>query len=332
MILVTGGAGFIGSNLVRRLLDEGEKVIALDDFSTGSDENLPNNKNLIIVQGSVIELVWPTVVREIALQKGAITEIYHLACPASPKAYQSDPLFTLKTNVLGTYSVLRFALDVGAKMVFTSTSEVYGDPLVTPQKESYWGHVNSIGPRACYDEGKRCAETFCVEWAAKYGVDVKIARIFNTYGPNMAPDDGRVVSNFIMQALKNEPLTIYGTGKQTRSFCYVDDTVDALMKLMASDERGPMNIGNPHEIELYNLVRRLGSVLKRELEVMHAILPQDDPKQRCPDISLAMDRLGWEPHVTLNEGLRRTVEYFKRYTDTSDQDRISQGSEILSTV
>lgn len=326
MILVTGGAGFIGSTLVRRLLADGQSVIVVDNLFTGSKSNLPDHPRLHFVWGDIRNNGWA---KEIALHAGA-SQIYHLACPASPKAYSARPFETLMINLLGTLNVLAFATKQKARVLFASTSEVYGDPLQHPQRETYWGNVNTLGPRSCYDEGKRAAETICQEHRAFYGTDIRIARIFNTYGPFMAADDGRVVSNFITQALAGERLTVYGDGNQTRSFCYVDDTVDGLIRLMNSKEEGPVNIGNPHEITLANLWWRLQTILGRPLTVDYLPLPKDDPTRRCPDISLAMEKLGWEPKVDLNTGLKRTMEYFRSRADTSDQAQPSAETESRS--
>lgn len=335
MILVTGGAGFIGSNLVRRLLADGKSVIVVDNEFTGSKSNLPDHPRLFYRWGDVRNNGWA---KDIQLHAG-VSQIYHLACPASPKAFGARPFETLMINLLGTLNVLAFAKRQNARILFTSTSEIYGDPTEHPQRETYWGNTNPLGPRSCYDEGKRAAETICQEHRGFYGTDVVIARLFNTYGPFMAPDDGRVISNFITQALRGERLTVYGDGTQTRSFCYVDDTVDGLIRLMESAETGPINIGNPHEVTLANLVWRLDrlfqNVTGRPLAVDYFPLPTDDPTRRCPDISVAMDKLNWEPAVGLNEGLKRTIEYFRAVTssaDTSGPVRPSGETDTRATV
>ena len=323
MILVTGGAGFIGAHLVERLMLGSEQVVVVDNFSTGSNTVAGTTPLL----ADICDMNWGDCSVFVNL-----TQIYHLACPASPKAYQADPLGTLKTNIIGTMNVLDLAKAHGAKVVFASTSEVYGDPLVHPQPESYWGNVNPLGERSCYDEGKRAAETLCQEYRKAYGLDIKIARIFNTYGPRMSPDDGRVVSNFIMQALTNKPLTIYGDGHQTRSFCYVDDTVEGLVRLMTSEETGPINIGNPHEITLLNLIRRIEGILGLTIAKEYKPLPSDDPARREPDISLAMERLGWEPMVDINTGLKKTIAYFRQFAGTSDPVPPCEETEIRFAV
>jgi UDP-glucuronate decarboxylase len=305
-VLVTGGAGFIGSHLCKTLLDIGHEVICLDNYFTGSLKNvaaLQSYPNFTIVEQDITLPIRITV-----------DEIYNLACPASPIHYQYDPVKTLTTSVVGVMNLLELARRQGATMLQASTSEVYGDPLVHPQEENYWGNVNPIGKRACYDEGKRCAETLCFDYFRQYGVPVKVIRIFNTYGPNMHPQDGRVVSNFIVQALGGMDLTVYGDGKQTRSFAYVTDLVRGMIAMMESDKKfiGPVNLGNPQEftiLELGNIILRLtggkGKMVCRPL-------PEDDPKQRRPDISLATARLGWKPTVDLEEGLKQTIAYFKQ--------------------
>jgi UDP-glucuronate decarboxylase len=303
-ILVTGGAGFIGSHLCDRLLDDGHEVLCLDNFFTGSKRNIAH-----LVGRPCFELIRHDVVEPILLE---VDRIYNLACPASPVHYQSNPVKTIKTNVVGTLNMLGLAKRVRARILQASTSEVYGDPEVHPQPESYWGHVNPIGPRANYDEGKRVAETLMFSYHRQNNVDIRVARIFNTYGPRMAEDDGRVVSNFIVQALRGEPLTIYGDGEQTRSFCYVSDLVDGLVALMETDDFvGPVNLGNPGEFT----VRELAEMVLRMTESSSPIeahpLPEDDPRQRQPDITLARERLGWSPSIPLEEGLRKTIDYFR---------------------
>ncbi len=305
-ILVTGGAGFLGSHLCAALLDQGHEVLCVDNYFTGRRANLRhflNNPRFEVMRHDV---TFPLYVE--------VDEIYNLACPASPFHYQHDPVQTTKTSVHGAINMLGLAKRVGARILQASTSEVYGDPQIHPQTEDYVGHVNPIGPRSCYDEGKRCAETLFFDYYRQHGLPIKVARIFNTYGPNMHPDDGRVVSNFIMQALNGEPITIYGDGSQTRSFCFVSDLIDGLIRLMESPEdvTGPINIGNPVEMSIRELaeavIRLTGS--KSEL-VMHP-LPQDDPIQRQPDITRAKEQLGWVPKVALEDGLKATIAYFQR--------------------
>ncbi|MDI6883502.1 MAG: SDR family oxidoreductase [Patescibacteria group bacterium] len=303
-ILVTGGAGFIGSHLCEYLLQKGHQIICLDDFSTGSKRNIEHlleNKNFTLVEHDV---VLPYFCR--------VDEIYNLACPASPVHYQQDSIKTLKTNILGAINMLDLALHTKAKILQASTSEIYGDPLIHPQKESYWGHVNPIGKRSCYDEGKRCAETLFMDYRRQYRVSIKIVRIFNTYGPRMALDDGRVVSNFIVQALKNQPITIYGDGKQTRSFQYIDDLILGMVKMMEKDNFiGPVNLGNPKEITIKKLALKIVKLTKSKSKFVFKPLPIDDPRRRKPDISLAKKKLGWYPKINLETGLRKTIDYFK---------------------
>jgi UDP-glucuronate decarboxylase len=303
-VLVTGGAGFVGSHLVDLLLAQGHKVVCLDNMYTGRASNLAhaqNSANLTIVTHDVVE---PFDI--------AADEIYNLACPASPVHYQSDPTQTMKTSLFGALHVLELAKKYGAKVLQASTSEVYGDPHVHPQPESYWGHVNPIGIRACYDEGKRSAETLFFDHKRQYGIDIKVARIFNTYGPRMRADDGRVVSNFIVQALQGQPLTIFGNGQQTRSFCYVDNLVDGLMRLMAMPREfsGPVNLGNPVEFTMLELAEKILAKTKSSSEIIHVPLPEDDPKQRKPDISIAQQHLSWTPDISLDAGLDHTIPYF----------------------
>jgi UDP-glucuronate decarboxylase len=302
-ILVTGGAGFIGSHLCERLLKEGNEVICLDNFFTGSKNNI-----LPLLKNPYFEVVRHDVEEPVSME---VDEIYNLACPASPAHYQSDPVKTVRTNVMGAINMLELAKKTGAKILQASTSEVYGDPKIHPQPECYRGNVNPIGPRACYDEGKRCAETLFFDYYRQYGVNIKVVRIFNTYGPRMAINDGRVVSNFIIQALKGEEITIYGNGKQTRSFCFVDDLVEGLIKMMNSNETGPINLGNPEEYTILDLAEKIISLTDSKSEISFKPLPKDDPKQRKPDITLAKDKLNWRPEVSLEEGLRKTIEYFK---------------------
>ena len=305
-ILVTGGAGFVGSHLCKRLLDEGNEVICLDNYFTGSKSNildLLNNPFFEIVRHDITEPYF-----------AEVDEIYNLACPASPVHYQYNPIKTIKTSVLGAINVLGLAKRVKARVLQASTSEVYGDPHVHPQSESYWGNVNPIGLSSCYDEGKRCAETLFVDYHLQNNVDIKIIRIFNTYGPNMNPNDGRVVSNFIVQALNGEDITIFGDGSQTRSFQYVDDLVEGMIRMMNSEKEflGPVNLGNPNEFTMIELAEKILEFTRSKSKIIHMPLPQDDPKQRQPDISLAQEKLkGWKPNIELEEGLVKTIEYFK---------------------
>jgi UDP-glucuronate decarboxylase len=302
-ILVTGGAGFIGSHLCTRLLAEGHEVICVDNFFTGSKRNIAP-----LLDNQAFELVRHDITQPILLE---VDRIYNLACPASPIHYQYNPVKTIKTNVMGTINMLGLAKRVRARILQASTSEVYGDPQVHPQQESYWGHVNPIGVRSCYDEGKRVAETLMMDYHRQNGVDVRIVRIFNTYGPRMAENDGRVVSNFILQALKGEDITVYGDGSQTRSFCYVDDLVNGLIAMMNRDDfTGPVNLGNPAETSILEFAERIISLTGSSSRVVFKPLPADDPKQRQPDISLAGEKLGWSPVVPVEEGLRKTIAYF----------------------
>ena len=303
-ILVTGGAGFIGSFLCERLLDSGADVLCVDNFFTGTRVNvahLLNNPRFELMRHDV---TMPLVVE--------VDEIYNLACPASPIHYQFDPVQTTKTSVHGAINVLGLAKRTKAKIFQASTSEVYGDPEIHPQTESYWGNVNPLGPRACYDEGKRCAETLFMDYHRQHGVKIKIARIFNTYGPRMHPNDGRVVSNFIMQALQGEDITLYGDGEQTRSFCYVDDLVSGFLALMHTpdDVTGPVNLGNPGEFTIRELAEKVIALTGAKSNLIHKPLPEDDPRQRKPDISLAKETLGWTPKIDLDEGLGKTIAYF----------------------
>jgi UDP-glucuronate decarboxylase len=302
-VLVTGGAGFVGSHLCERLLRDGHQVVAMDDLSTGSRENIGH-----LLGNKAFRFVLQDVTTPFEVQ---VDWIFHLACPASPINYQRNPIKTVVTNVVGTLHGLSLASRSGARFLLASTSEVYGDPDVHPQPESYRGNVNPIGPRACYDEGKRCAETLCFDHHREAAVDIRVARIFNTYGPRMAVDDGRVVSNFIVQALQSEDLTVYGTGSQTRSFCYVDDLVDGLCRLMASDQVGPINIGNPGEFTIRELAEKVIALTGSKSRVIEKPLPIDDPKQRRPDITKAREALGFTPTIPLAEGLKPTIEYFR---------------------
>jgi len=301
-ILVTGGAGFIGSHLCRRLIDLGHEVLAVDNFSSSSRRNLYD-----LLTEPAFEFVRHDVTLPLYVE---VDQIYHLACPASPVHYQRDPVQTTKTCVVGSLNMLGLAKRLGAPILLSSTSEVYGDPAVHPQPESYWGNVNPIGPRSCYDEGKRAAETLFFDYHRQHGLAIKVARIFNTYGPRMHPNDGRVVSSFIVAALSGQPLALHGDGSQTRSFCYVDDTVEGLIRLMGSprDVTGPVNIGNPDEFTLLELAKTVIEVTDSRSEIVYEALPTDDPQQRRPDIGRARDLLGWEPQVKLDEGLRRTID------------------------
>jgi UDP-glucuronate decarboxylase len=303
-ILVTGGAGFIGSHLCERLLNEGHDVLCLDNFFTGRRDNI-----VPLLDNQRFELIRHDVIEPILLE---VDQIYNLACPASPIHYQYNPVKTVKTSVMGTINMLGLAKRVHARILQASTSEVYGDPLVHPQTEDYWGNVNPIGLRSCYDEGKRIAETLMMDYHRQNQVDTRIARIFNTYGPRMLENDGRVVSNFIVQALRGQPLTLYGKGDQTRSFCYVDDLVEGLMRLMnAADLHEPVNLGNPGEFTIKQLAEEVARICGSEANVKYLPLPQDDPKQRQPNISRAQELLGWNPTIPLREGLEKTVAYFK---------------------
>ena len=305
--LITGGAGFIGTNLCKRLLSDGHKVICVDNLYTGQMRNiepLMSNPNFKFINHNIIEPL---------NNEEKIDEIYNLACPASPPHYQKDPIFTLQTNFMGMSNMLELAKKNNCKILQASTSEVYGDPLEHPQKESYWGHVNCVGIRSCYDEGKRCAETLCFNYINEYKVDVKIIRIFNTYGPSMDKDDGRVVTNFINQALFDKDITIYGDGKQTRSFQFVDDLIEAMIRVMKTDNtfHGPINLGNPNEFTIKELAEITLELIKdSKSKIVYEELPQDDPCKRKPDISLAKEKLGWEPKIQLREGLKKTIDYF----------------------
>ncbi len=312
-ILITGGAGFIGSHLCERLLNEGNEVICLDNFFTGRKENI-----LHLLDNHLFELIRHDVTEPIFLE---VDQIYNLACPASPVHYQYNPVKTVKTSVMGAINMLGLAKRVNARIFQASTSEVYGDPLIHPQTEDYWGNVNPIGLRSCYDEGKRIAETLFMDYHRQNKVDTRIVRIFNTYGPRMRADDGRVVSNFIVQALRGEDLTIYGSGEQTRSFCYVDDLVEGFIRLMnaeAEDIHLPVNIGNPGEFTMNELATEVSKAIGKDIKITHHPLPQDDPKQRQPDITRAKDLLGWSPTIPLAEGLKKTVAYFAERIKTSD--------------
>ncbi|WP_137153223.1 UDP-glucuronic acid decarboxylase family protein [Devosia sp. FKR38] len=308
-VLITGGAGFLGSHLADRLLGEGARVTCLDDLSTGSAANLAHLAN-----EPRFELIEADVATPIALD---VDTIFNLACPASPVHYQHDPIKTMRTSVLGAINMLDLAEKNGAVILQASTSEVYGDPHVHPQTEGYWGNVNTVGERSCYDEGKRAAETLFADYRRHRGVRTKLVRIFNTYGPRMLPSDGRVVSNFIVQALSGQDLTIYGEGMQTRSFCYVDDLIEAMVRMMrTADFAGPVNIGNPFEFNMLELAQKVLAFTGSTSQIVYRPLPSDDPRQRKPDISLAKERLGWEPRIGLDEGLKRTIADFKTRLNT----------------
>jgi len=307
--LVTGGAGFLGSHLIDRLMEAGEEVICVDNYFTGRKDNVRH-----WIGHPSFELIRHDVTDPIRLE---VDRIWHLACPASPVHYQFNPIKTAKTSFLGTYNMLGLARRVGARLLLASTSEVYGDPEVHPQPESYRGCVNTIGIRSCYDEGKRIAETLCFDYQRRHGTEIRVMRIFNTYGPRMLPDDGRVVSNFIVQALQGQPLTLYGEGSQTRSFCYVDDLIAGMMALMNGDHPGPINIGNPGEFTIRQLAELVRDRINPSLPLTTQPLPQDDPLQRQPVIDLARSELGWEPKVSLEEGLTPTIAYFR--------ERLAQG-------
>jgi UDP-glucuronate decarboxylase len=306
-LMVTGGAGFLGSHLIDRLLDQGHEVLCVDNLFTGTKQNIDHLRGHERFEFMRHDVTMPLYVE--------VDEIYNLACPASPVHYQHDPVQTTKTSVHGAINMLGLAKRTGAKIFQASTSEVYGDPAVHPQTEEYWGHVNPIGPRSCYDEGKRCAETLFFDYRRQHGLGIKVARIFNTYGPRMHPSDGRVVSNFIVSALKGEPLTMYGDGSQTRSFCYVDDLIEGFLRLMDTDDEvtGPINIGNPGEFSMRELAEKVIAMTDSKSEVVYLPLPQDDPKQRKPDITKAKEILDWSPKVQLDEGLQKTIDYFRLY-------------------
>lgn len=311
-ILVTGGAGFLGSHLCERLIDRGDKVICMDLLSSGAVENIKH-----LVSHPSFRLMKQDISLPFSLEE-PIDEIYNLACPASPDFYQKDPIHTLKTNFLGMLNILELALEKQAKVLHTSTSEVYGDPLVHPQKETYWGNVNPYGLRSCYDEGKRVAESLCFAYRTTRGIDTKIVRIFNTFGPKMHPNDGRVVSNFIMQALKGEPLTIYGDGLQTRSLCYVDDMIEGFLLVMDQPKEfgGPVNLGNPsEEMTVLAIANTIIELTGTQSSICYKALPSDDPKMRQPDISLAKETLGWSPKTPLHEALKKTIDYYRSLLD-----------------
>jgi UDP-glucuronate decarboxylase len=304
-ILVTGGAGFIGSHLSERLLGDGNEVVCVDNFFTGSKENIGH-----LLSNPYFEVMRHDICFPLYLE---VDEIYNLACPASPIHYQFDPVQTTKVNVSGSINMLGLAKRLKIRIFQASTSEVYGDPAEHPQRESYWGNVNPIGPRACYDEGKRCAETLFFDYHRQHGIRIKVLRIFNTYGPRMHPNDGRVVSNFIIQALRGEDITVYGDGSHTRSFCYVDDMVEAMIRMMGSPDgfTGPVNAGNPEEVTILGLAEKIIEIAGSPSKVVFSRLPEDDPRRRKPDISLARKALGWEPAININNGLEKTIDYFR---------------------
>ncbi len=305
-VLVTGGAGFLGSHLIDRLIECGDEVVCVDNLFTGTKQNVSHLHSCPRFEFMSHDVTFPLYLE--------VDEIWNLACPASPVHYQHDPVQTTKTSVHGAINMLGLAKRLNCRILQASTSEVYGDPNVHPQPESYWGRVNPIGPRSCYDEGKRCAETLFFDYHRQHGLDIKVARIFNTYGPRMHPNDGRVVSNFIVQALRNEPITIYGDGRQTRSFCYVDDLIEGLLKFMETppDLPGPMNLGNPAEFTIRKLAETVIELTESRSELQFKELPIDDPLQRQPDISLATEQLNWSPKTQLTDGLRKTIDYFKQ--------------------
>jgi UDP-glucuronate decarboxylase len=305
-ILVTGGAGFIGSHLCKKLLDDGNDVLCIDNYFTGTKKNISNLFKSTYFEAIRHDICFPLYVE--------VDEIYNLACPASPIHYQHDPVQTTKTTVHGAINMLGLAKRIDARILQASTSEVYGDPDVHPQVESYWGNVNPIGPRSCYDEGKRCAETLFFDYNRQHDLDIKVVRIFNTYGPNMHPNDGRVVSNFIMQALTNQDITVYGNGEQTRSFCYIDDLINGMMKMMSSEKivTGPINLGNPVEFKIIELAQMIIKLTNSKSKIINKGLPVDDPVRRKPDISKAKKYLDWEPHVDVIDGLKETIDYFKK--------------------
>ena len=304
-ILVTGGAGFIGSHLCKKLLDEGNDVLCLDNYFTGTKENISS-----LFKSPYFEVIRHDVCFPLYVE---VDEIYNLACPASPIHYQHDPVQTTKTSVHGAINMLGLAKRINARILQASTSEIYGDPETHPQEENYWGNVNPVGPRSCYDEGKRCAETLFFDYYRQHNLDIKVVRIFNTYGPNMHPNDGRVVSNFIVQALTNQDITVYGNGDQTRSFCYIDDLISGIFKMMSSEEKfiGPVNLGNPVEFKIIDLAKTIIKLTNSKSNIINKELPTDDPIRRKPNISLAKNVLDWEPSFNLEEGLKLTIDYFK---------------------
>ena len=305
--LITGGAGFLGSHLVERLLDDGEEVICIDNFVTGNKINIKE-----WFEHPRFEFIRHDITNPIHLE---VDKIWHLACPASPTHYQSNPIKTAKTSFLGTYNMLGLAKRTNAKLLFASTSEIYGDPEVHPQPESYKGSVSTIGPRSCYDEGKRIGETLCFDYKRSHALDIKVIRIFNTYGPRMQPNDGRVISNFIVQALRGESLTIYGDGSQTRSFCYVDDLIEGIIRFMNTKFSGPINLGNPSEYTILEIAKIIIQKINPQLEIQFLSLPKDDPTKRKPLIDLAKQQINWQPFINLDNGLDKTIEYFKSLND-----------------
>jgi UDP-glucuronate decarboxylase len=309
-ILVTGGAGFIGSHLCEYLLNNGHDVLCVDNLFSGSKDNIRH-----LLGNPYFEFIRHDIIHAFFVE---VDQIYHLACPASPVHYQYNPIKTIKTNVMGTINMLGLAKRVKAKILLASTSEVYGSPMTHPQQETYWGNVNPIGVRSCYDEGKRVSETLMMDYYRQNHVDIKIARIFNTYGPRMAINDGRVISNFIVQALRREDLTVFGNGAQTRSFCYISDLVEGIVRMAETDDFiGPINLGNPTESTILELANKILSITKSQSRVVFRTLPPDDPERRCPDITIAKEVLNWEPEVSLDDGLERTIEYFKGKLNTS---------------
>jgi UDP-glucuronate decarboxylase len=316
-VMVTGGAGFLGSHLCERLIRDGDDVLCIDNYFTGRKDNIAHLMGDPHFEAMRHDITFPLYVE--------VDEIYNLACPASPVHYQYDPVQTTKTSVIGAINMLGLAKRVGAKIMQASTSEVYGDPTVHPQTEAYRGNVNPLGPRACYDEGKRCAETLFFDYFRQHKTRIKVARIFNTYGPRMHPNDGRVVSNFVVQALRGADITLYGDGSQTRAFCYVDDLIDGFVRLMATGDTitGPVNLGNPHEIPVSKLAERVIRLTNSSSRIVYHELPPDDPVQRCPDIGLARRDLGWEPHVALDDGLVRTIAYFDRMLSERGEKRMA---------
>lgn len=305
-VLVTGGAGFLGSHLCDRLIERGDEVLCLDNFFTGNRDNIRH-----LIGHERFELIRHDIVQPIYLE---VDRIFNLACPASPEAYQFNPIKTIKTSTVGMVNIMGLAKRCGARILHASTSEVYGDPLVHPQTEDYWGHVNPIGPRSCYDEGKRIAESLMMNYHQAHGVEIRIIRIFNTYGPRMDPNDGRVISNFITQALRGDNITVYGDGSQTRSFCYCSDLIEGMLRLMDQDDHsGPVNIGNPVENTMLELAEAVIAATGSSSKVEHLPLPEDDPKRRCPDISRARDVLGWEPQINLAQGLEQTIEWYRQF-------------------
>lgn len=316
-ILVTGGAGFLGSHLCDRLIARGDDVICVDNFFTGRKANIAH-----LVQHPRFELIRHDIVHPLFLE---VDQIYNLACPASPQAYQYNPIKTIKTSTVGMVNVLGLAKRCRARILQASTSEIYGDPQIHPQREDYWGHVNPIGPRSCYDEGKRVAETLCMNYHESNNVEVRLIRIFNTYGPRMDPNDGRVISNFITQALRGESLTIFGDGSQTRSFCYVDDLIEGMMRMMDQDEDcGPVNLGNPVEFTMLELAEQVLAAIDTKSKLKHVELPTDDPKQRCPDISKARKLLNWSPRIPLAEGLKHTIAYYEALLKETDHKPVAR--------